>query len=120
MKKYWILIVVIGFALLGGCKKFNDNPQPDEPKKFADLKVDQSFKFETVKEIEVKINVESSNPQMFPHVITIYEPTPGGDVREVRKGMTSPREVSIQLSRCRPGPARSMSGVPLRMASMKW
>jgi len=86
------LLFLFGLALLlssTGCKQDDYSGPDDQPKSFTDMVVNESFKFKTTHEVTINIQIQSSNPQEFPHVISIYEGNPSGDLQEIAKGMTN-------------------------------
>lgn len=92
-KKNLLLFGMALLILVSGCKKDDYDGPDDQPKSFKDLVVSENFKFETTHEVLVTINIQSSNPQELPHIISVYEGDPSGDLQEIAKGMSNHERV---------------------------
>ena len=72
-----MVLVVLSFV---ACRN-NDNPVEEKPTNFLDLKVDQSFKFESFSNVETSIKISNTKASGV-EIIQIYDahPSQGGKV----------------------------------------
>lgn len=92
-------LLLLAGILITGCDKNFENPSAETTEKFTDMEIDAGFKFETTRDVDITINIESTDPDMFPHVIRVWEANPEGNLRQIKKGMTNPqRSFSTRLN----------------------
>lgn|GEM_PF-259188 len=84
-----LLIVLIAVLATNGCKN-NDPITPSAKTNFGDLKINPEFKFSTTKELDVNLEVISSNPQEPPHRFNIYNGNPEQGGKLIISGITDP------------------------------
>ncbi len=79
-----------GLLMTTGCNNKGNDPTPNQPQDFADLKISPDFKFETTKEIRIRLEVISPNPQEPTHKFSIFLGDPSQDGKLVMTGITNP------------------------------
>lgn len=86
---FGLLVLVILTAT--GCK-INDTTtiEPSQKTEFTDLQVNPDFKFETTKEVNIHLEIATSNPQEPTHKFEIYAGDPDSGGKLMATGVTSP------------------------------
>ncbi|MCK9205357.1 MAG: LruC domain-containing protein, partial [Bacteroidales bacterium] len=88
---FWSLMIMIFFGGLmipqTGCRKSMDPDNPDNPKKFTDLKVDPAFTFESFVDLTATINVANSGSQNL-FVIQLFQENPATGGKLIASGAT--------------------------------
>lgn len=72
-----------------GCKDNKNKGQDDPSNSFGDLKVNESFKFETYKTIVASFTVIPASQEELPHVIKLYQDDPSAGGRMITSGQTN-------------------------------
>lgn len=85
-----LAVLILAAAFLLGCKTNTTNVEPSQKDDFIDLSVNSDFKFITTKEINIHLEVMTSNPDEPTHKFLIYQddPTDGGSL--IASGVTDP------------------------------
>lgn len=74
---------------INGCRNYAPI-EPTVKTNFTDLSVDQDFKFETTREIDLHIEVITTNPLEAPHKFSIYDNDPSINGKLISSGITDP------------------------------
>lgn len=88
-----ILACVSLFALLilfHACIKNNGSNSEDPINYSSNLKLNSQFNFETMQNVDINIQIQSSDPRPAAHVIKIYDNNPGTTGQLITTGITDP------------------------------
>ncbi len=82
-----ITALILSFA---GCKTYNDPVEPDSKGDFVDLVINSDFKFNTTKEVDIRLKVITSNVDEPSHKFLIYQGDPVDGGKLIASGVTTP------------------------------
>lgn len=84
------ILIVVMFISFVGCKTNKNNPGPVTKNDFTELKVEPDFKFKTTRQLDVRIEVITSNPVEATRKFAIYNGHPQQGGKLIISGISDP------------------------------
>lgn len=78
------------FILFHACNNYEGQNSSSMPVTSSTLKINSLFNFETMQNVDISIQVQSSESRPIPHVIKIYDNNPGTTGQLITTGLTDP------------------------------
>lgn len=88
--KQFFLIGLLFVAVFSGCRKIEDNPEPQSGQAMKDLVIPADFKWASYTDATVNIGVETSQSTQAVSRITIFKGEPGNGGMQLVSGSVSP------------------------------